>query len=51
MPNRDKPLNRQSMYRLGRNLQWGIGHPYNFEIYQKHGVPAPALALAHYMYI
>jgi len=51
MPDRDKPLNRKSMYSLGWNLQWGEGDPYNFEIYKKHSVPAPALALAHYMYI
>lgn len=51
MPDREKPLNRPSMYRLGWNLQWESKYPYNYEIYRRHAVPEPALALGHYMYI
>lgn len=51
MPDREKPLNRASMYRLGWNLQWESKYPYNYEIYRRHAVPEPALALGHYMYI
>lgn len=51
MPDRETPKNRESMYRLGYNLQWEMRSPYNYGIRQGHSVSEPALALGHYMYI